>query len=123
MNQFSIHNIGHCDWSSFKYLYLGNNKLGNTLGNTCNYNKQNILGFAKHLTGLEVLDISHNMISSGSSLAPLRNLSNLKILDLSSNIPYTTFSLDLTNMGNLIKLNLSNNNHQIFIYKINSSTE
>ena len=88
---------------------VGNNKLGNTLGNTCNYNKQNILGFAKYLTGLIVLDISHNMINSGNSLEPLRNLSNLRILDLSSNILHN-FSLDLTNMDNLIKLNLSNNN-------------
>ena len=102
-------NIGHCDWSSLKYMDLGNNKLGITLGNTCNKNKQNILGYAKYLTGLEVLDISHNMISSGNSLTPLRNLSNLKTLDLSSNT-LLNFSLDLTNMGNLIKLNLTNNN-------------
>ena len=102
-------NIGHCDWTSLKYFYLGNNKLGNTLGNTCNYNKKNILGFAKYLIGLEVLDSSHNMISSGNSLVPLRNLSNLKTLDLSSNT-LLNFSLDLTKMDNLTKLNLANNN-------------
>ena len=27
-------NIGHCDWRSLKYVYLGNNKLGNTFENT-----------------------------------------------------------------------------------------
>ena len=59
--------------------------------------------------GLNVLDISHNMIKSGHSLAPLGKLSNLRTLDLSSNILHN-FSLDLTNMDNLIKLNLSNNN-------------
>ena len=101
--------FGHCDWSSLKYLYLGNNKLGNTFWNNCNHNKQNILGFVRHLTGLNVLDISHNMIKSGHSLEPLGNLSNLRILDLSSNILHN-FSLDLTNMDNLIKLNLSHNN-------------
>ena len=46
-------NISHCDWRSLKYLYLGNNKLGNTLGNTCNYKKQNIFVFVKHLSGLK----------------------------------------------------------------------
>ena len=102
-------NIGHCDWSSIKYVYLGNNKLGNILGNTCNFNKKNILGFTKHLNGLNVLDISHNMIKSGHSLSPLANLSNLRTLDLSSNILHN-FSLDLTNMDNLVKLNLSHNN-------------
>ena len=101
--------FGHCDWSSVKYLYLGNNKLGNILGNTCNDNKQNILGFVKHLTGLNVLDISHNMINSVHSLTNLSNLSNLKTLDLSSNT-LLNFSLDLSNLDSLIRLNLSNNN-------------
>ena len=40
-------NIGHCDWRSLKYLYLGNNKLGNTLGNTCNYKKTKYPWFCK----------------------------------------------------------------------------
>ena len=66
-------NIGHCDWKSLKYFHLGNNKLGNILGNTCNHNRQNILGFVKHLSGLNLLDISRNMINSGNSLTSVKS--------------------------------------------------
>ena len=102
-------NIGHCDWSSIKYLYLANNKLGNIMGNTCNYKKQNILGFVKHLIGLEVLDISQNVIKTGHSLTPLSSLTNLKVLDLSLNMLHN-FSLELNNLNNLLNLKLDNNN-------------
>ena len=99
----------NCDWSSVKYLYLNNNNLGQISGNICNRNKQNILGFLKPASGLEVLDLSHNMIETSYSLTPLSNLSNLKFLDLSSNLLHN-FSLDLNNLRNLVKLKLENNN-------------
>ena len=99
----------NCNWNSVKYFYLNNNNLGQISGNICNRNKQNILGFLKPLGGLEVLDLSHNMIEAGHSLAPLSNLSNLKILDLSSNMLHN-FSLDLNNLNSLVKLELAKNN-------------
>ena len=99
----------NCDWSSVKYFYLNNNNLGKISGNICNRNKQNILGFLKPLSGLEVLDLSHNMIETRHSLTPLSNLSNLKFLDLSSNMLHN-FSLDLNNLSSLVKLKLENNN-------------
>ena len=58
----------NCNWNSVKYFYLNNNNLGQISGNICNRNKQNILGFLKPLGGLEVLDLSHNMIEAGHSL-------------------------------------------------------
>ena len=99
----------NCDWNSVKYFYLNNNNLGQISGNMCNRNKQNILGFLKPLGGLEVLDLSHNMIEAGHSLTPLSNLSYLKVLDLSSNMLHN-FSLDLNNLNGLVKLKLENNN-------------
>ena len=60
-----------CDWSSLKYLYLGNNKLGDIHGNFCNKDKNNVLGFLEPLTNLRVLDISNNKVASSHSLASL----------------------------------------------------
>ena len=54
--------LKHCDCSSLKRIFLRNNKLGQTEGNSCNKDKNNILGFSKYATNLEVLDLAGNQI-------------------------------------------------------------
>ena len=104
--------ITHCDWSSLKYFYLSNNKLGLMEGNICNHNRKNTLGFLKPLKNLRVLDLAGNMLELGNQmLSDLKVLTRLEKLDISSN-GFHNFSLDLTNMTNLQKVDLSNNNIQ-----------
>ena len=101
--------IGNCDWSSLKRLYLSNNKLGQTEGNICNKNKSNIFGFLEHLHSLMVLDISSNKLMADKKLTVLQTLLRIEELHLSSN-KFQNFSLDLKNFTKLKKLNLSFNN-------------
>ena len=102
----------HCDWSSLKYFYLRNNKLGQVAGNICNRDRNNTLGFLKPLTNLRILDLAGNILESENQrLYDLKVLTRLEKLDLSSN-GFHDFSLDLSNMTNLQKLDLSNNNIQ-----------
>ena len=104
--------ISHCDWSSLKYFYLRNNKLGQVAGNICNRDRNNTLGFLKPLTNLRILDLAGNILESENQrLSDLKVLTRLEKLDLSSN-GFHDFSLDLSNMTNLQKLDLSNNNIQ-----------
>ena len=104
--------VTHCDWSSLKYLYLSNNKLGQVEGNTCNFHRNNTLGFLKPLRNLRTLALAGNMLESGSQkFSDLKVLTRLEKLDLSSN-GFHNFSLDLSNMIKLQKLDLSNNNIQ-----------
>ena len=101
--------LAHCDWSSVKCIFLRNNKLGQTEGNICNRDRNNIFGASKFVTNLEVLDLARNQIQNGSLLSDLTLSTELKELDLSFN-GFQNFSLMLQNMTELRKLNLSNNN-------------
>ena len=104
--------ITHCDWSSLKYLYLSNNKLGLVERNICNRDRNNTIGFLKPLWNLRTLGLAGNMLESRSQrLSDLEVLTRLEKLDLSSN-GFHNFSLDLSNMTKLQKLDLSNNNIQ-----------
>ena len=96
--------VSGCDWSSLKYLNLGNNELGNIDGNVCNKNKNNVLGFLESLTNLRILDISNNKLASGQRLVSLETLTQLEVLDLSSN-GFHNFSLSLNNLTKLFTLN------------------
>ena len=102
--------VTNCDWSSLKYFYLSNNKLGQMEGNICNRDRNTTIGFLKPLTNLRILDLASNMLESGR-LSDLQALTRLEKLDLSSN-GFHNFSLDLSNMTKLQKLDLSNNNIQ-----------
>ena len=106
---FANKTVSGCDWSTLKYLYLGNNELGNIDGNICNKDKNNVLGFLEPATNLRVLDISNNKLASGQRLVSLQKLTQLEVPDLSSN-SFHNFSLNLKNMTKLIALNLANNN-------------
>ena len=99
----------HCDWSSINRIFSRNNKLGQTEGNVCNADKNNILGFIIPAINLEVLDLAGNQIQNGSLLSDIGLLNKLKEVDLSSN-GFRNFSVVLQNMTVLRKLNLSNNN-------------
>ena len=104
--------ITHCDWSSLKHLYLNNNKLGLVKENICNGDRNDTLGFLTPLWNLRTLGLAGNMLESESqSLTGLQVLDRLEKLDLSSN-GFHNFSLDLINMTNLQRLDLSNNNIQ-----------
>ena len=100
--------ITGCSWKSLKYFYLGNNKLGNIDNNVCNDDKNNVFGFLEPLSNLRVLDLSNNQIIFDDKLTILQTLTELEELDLSSNGIHT-FSLNLNNMTELIRLNLANN--------------
>ena len=104
-------NLTGCDWSSLRYLLLGSNKLGMTATNICNQNNSNILGFLEPLKHLKHLDLSNNKLMSFERLNSLQFLTQLEILDLSTN-GLENFTLNLINMTNLHKLNLANNNIQ-----------
>ena len=101
--------LKHCDWSSLKHAYLRNNKLGQTEGNICNTNKNNILGFLKPAMNLEVLDLAGNQIRNRKLLSDIRFLSKLKEVDLSFN-GFHNVSVVLQNLTELSTLNFSNNN-------------
>ena len=77
--------LGNCDASSLKRLFLRNNRLGNTEGNTCNPDKNNILGFAKPALNIEVMDLAGNKIRNDSLLSAIRLHSKLKEIDLAFN--------------------------------------
>ena len=101
--------FSYCDWSSMNRIFSRNNKLGQTEGNICNSNKNNILGFIKPAINLEVLDLAGNQIQNGTLLSDIGLLHKLREVDLSSN-GFHNFSVVLQNMTGLRKLNLSNNN-------------
>ena len=92
-----------------KRAFFRNNQLGQTEGNICNKNKNNILGFLKPAINLEVLDLSGNHIRDGKLLSDVRFLTKLKQVDLSVN-GFHNFSVELQKLTGLHKLNLSNNN-------------
>ena len=102
-------NVTNCDWSSLKYFNLRNNQLGNIAANTCNRDKENIVGFLTPLTRLKVLDLAMNMLECTEKLRHLEYLTNLKVLDLSHN-RFQNFTLSLNSFTSLTKLNLSYNN-------------
>ena len=102
-------NVTNCDWSSVKYVNLRNNQLGNIETNTCNRDRQNIVGFLKPVTGILTLDLSMNMFQNSEKLRDLEYLTNLQKLDLSHN-RFQTFTLGLSSFTSLTKLNLSYNN-------------
>ena len=88
---------------------MRNNKLGQTEGNICNRDRNNILGVVRHAINIEVLDLARNQIQNGSLLSDIRFLTKLRELDLSFN-GFQNFSVVLQNMTRLSKLDLSNNN-------------
>ena len=101
--------LSHCDVSSLKRVFLRNNRLGNTEGNICNRDKNNILGFVKPAINIEVLDLAGNKIQNDSLLSAIGLHSKLKEIDLAFN-GFHDFPLVLQNMTELRKVNLSNNN-------------
>ena len=97
-------NVTKCDWSSLKYFNLRNNQLGNIDTNTCNREKENIVGFLAPLTRLKVLDLAMNMLAYTEKLHHLEYLTNLEVLDLSHN-RFQNFTLSLNSFTSLTKLN------------------
>ena len=101
--------VTNCDWSSIKYVNLRNNLLGNIETNTCNRDRQNVVGFLKPGTGIVTLDLAMNMFANSDILRDLEYLTNLQILDLSHN-RFQNFTLGLRSFTALRKLNISYNN-------------
>ena len=102
-------NVTNCDWRSVKYINLRNNQLGNIDTNTCNLDRNNVVGFLKPGIGLKMLDLAMNMFKNTEILHDLEYLTNLQILDLSHN-RFQNFTLNLRSFTSLTKLNLSYNN-------------
>ena len=102
-------NVTNCDWSSVKYLNLRNNQLGNIDKNTCNHDRNNVVGFLRPLISLTQLNLAMNMLTDSGRLHDLENLRNLAFLDLSHN-GFQNFTLCLNSFTSLIKLDLSYNN-------------
>ena len=102
-------NVTNCDWRSLKYINLRSNQLGNIDTNTCNHDRNNVVGFLKPATGLKTLDLAMNMFKNTEILHDLEYLTNLQILDLSHN-RFQNFTLNLISFTSLTKLNLSYNN-------------
>ena len=101
--------VTKCDWKSVKYVNFRNNQLGNIETNTCNRDRNNIVGFLRPLTGLKTLDLAMNMFESTDRLHDLEYLTNLEVLDLSHN-GFQNFTLRWSSFTSLMKLNLSYNN-------------
>ena len=102
-------NVTNCDWRSVKYVNLRNNQLGNTDTNTCNHDRNNIVGFLRPLTDIKTLDLAMNMFKNTYRLRDLEYLTNLEILDLSHN-RFQNYTINLRSFTSLAKLNLSYNN-------------
>ena len=102
-------NVTNCDWRSLKYINLRSNQLGNIDTNTCNHDRNNVVGFLKPVTGLKTLDLAMNMFKNTEILHDPEYLTNLQILDLSYN-RFQNFTLNLRLFTSLTKLNLSYNN-------------
>ena len=102
-------NVTNCDWRSVKYVNLRNNQLGNIDTNTCNHDRNNIVGFLRPLTGIKTLDLAMNMFKNTYRLRDLEYLTNLEILDLSHN-RFQNYTINLRSFTSLAKLNLSYNN-------------
>ena len=88
--------------AEFKFAKIQNSHL-------CNRDKNNILGFGKHVINLEVLDLARNQIQNDSLLSDIGLHSKLKEIDLASN-RFHKFGVLVQSMTGLRKVNLSNNN-------------
>ena len=112
-------NVTNCDWSSLKYLNLRNNQLGKIDTNTCNHDRNNVVGFLRPLTSLKELNLAMNMFANSENLRDLEKLTNLTFLDLSYN-GFQNFTLNLRSFTSLTKLNLSFNNLRCLSQKTTS---
>lgn len=101
--------VTHCKWDSLKHLYFESNKLGEVEGNICNTDKNNTLGFLKPLRNLTVLDLSMNSLGESLKFSDLKTLTQLEMLDISSN-NLKAWTLNIEEMTKLDIVNISNNN-------------